>query len=144
MHGYHILKTPDRIVTDDIISSQNTDKSTIKPSFQDKFAGNTLNLQRRKQYRAVSDPSPQDPPKRSRFGAAVLAGLGAASTAQGGEGVAEAGERNPRRERARKRGRDTEPNESQRGGPKDSPNLNDSLNLEISCSPSGALWTTGE
>ena len=45
----------------------------------------------------------------AQFGAAALSGLGAASTACGGEGAVEAGERDPRTKRARKGGRDTSP-----------------------------------
>ena len=68
----------------------------------------------------------------ARFGAAALGGLGAAETARAREGTAETGERDPRSERTRKRGLDTEANGSRSGG------AYDRLNLELSGSPWGA------
>ena len=68
----------------------------------------------------------------AHFGAAALGDLGAVLNASGGEGAAETGERDPRSERTRKRGLDTEANGSRSGG------AHDRLNLELSGSPWGA------
>ena len=69
----------------------------------------------------------------AQFGAAALSGLGAASTARGGDAAAEAEERDPRKERCKKASARHEPN----GYRHKSPNC--SLNLDISASLAVAL-----